>query len=79
MRSVTVTSIKFPGEVENNRLEEVRKAMENSAEWNISIPAADLQSAVDLNKQQASLSQEIQNNPPKINIGRANQRKKSPC
>jgi hypothetical protein len=67
VESIEITSIKLPGDIEDDRLESFSGLLENSAaQWQISMPLADLQSSIDLNKQQTELSTQINNTPPKI-------------
>lgn len=67
VEAIQISSIKLPGDIDDDQLESLRSLIERSAEnWNISIPLSQLQSAVDLNKHQTTLSGQINNNPPKI-------------
>jgi hypothetical protein len=67
VESVHVNSIKLPGDIDDDKLENFRTLIEKSADnWNISIPLANLQSSVDLEKQQTALSNQISSTPPKV-------------
>ena len=67
VQTIEISSIKLPGDVGDEQLETLRTSIErNATNWNIAVPLAELQSSVDLNKQQTSLSNQINNTPPKI-------------
>lgn len=67
VQSIYITNIKLPGETNDDKLESLAKTMEGQvASWNIILSQSNLQTAIDLNKQQSSLSQQINNTPPKI-------------
>ena len=67
VESIEINSIKLPGDISDDQLDDLRSLIARSAEnWNISIPLSQLQAAVDLNRQQAALSGQINNTPPKI-------------
>jgi hypothetical protein len=67
VQSMYITNIKLPGETNEDKLESIAKAMEGkAASWNISFTSSELQSSLDLNKQQNSLATQINNTPPKV-------------
>ena len=67
VKSIYITNIKLPGETDDDKLETIANTMEDKTpSWNISFPLNDLQTSLDLNKQQTNLAGQINNNPPKV-------------
>ena len=67
VKSIYITNIKLPGETNDDKLETIANALEDKTpSWDISFPLNDLQTSLDLNKQQTSLAGQINNNPPKV-------------
>jgi hypothetical protein len=67
VQSLHINDIKLPGEENDDKLEALAVAMEGQVtSWNISFPASELQSSLDLNNKQTALSKEINNAPPKV-------------
>lgn len=65
--SARIQEIKLPGEADDDKLDGLKQTIENQVgNWNLSLPLSDLQSSLDLNKQQTDLSKEIKNAPPKV-------------
>jgi len=67
VKSVYITNIKLPGQTNDDTLEIIANTMEDKTpSWGISFPLSDLQTSLDLNKQQTSLASQISNTPPKV-------------
>jgi len=67
IKSIYINNIKLPGETNDDKLETIANTLEdNTPSWNISFPLNDLQTSLDLNKQQTNLAGQINNNPPKV-------------
>lgn len=67
LNSVEVNAIKLPNESNQDILTELQDAIsENMSQWNIVIPLNDINTALQLNRQETSLSSKLNNNPPKI-------------
>jgi len=67
IKSIYITNIKLPGETNDDKLETIANSLEDKTpSWNISFPLNDLQTSLDLNKQQTNLAGQINNNPPKV-------------
>lgn len=67
VKSIYITNIKLPGEDDDTKLEKLANTLEEKVpSWNIEFANKDLQSSLDLNKQQTSLASQISNNPPKV-------------
>src|SRR5581483_7115240 len=67
VQSVYITNLKFPGITDDDKLDAIANVVEdNMAAWNVSFPQSDLQSALDLNKQQTQLATQMNNTPPKV-------------
>jgi hypothetical protein len=67
VKSVFITNIKLPGETNEDKLENIANTMEEKVpSWNISFANSELQSSLELNKQQTSLATQINNTPPKV-------------
>ncbi|MEO5997962.1 MAG: hypothetical protein ABIN89_14545 [Chitinophagaceae bacterium] len=66
-QNATVTNIKFPGEANDNELDQLTKSLEKEVpSWNISISKNDLMSKLENNQKESKLSETLNNNPPKI-------------
>lgn len=62
-----VENIKLPGEVSDQRLNSIQDVLEQQINrGTFSFAQNDLQTSLDLNKQETQLSQQISNNPPKV-------------
>lgn len=62
-----IQNIKLPGEIGDDRLESYSDVLEQQINrGTFSFAQNDLQSSLDLNKQETQLSQQISNNPPKV-------------
>jgi hypothetical protein len=67
VKSIYITNIKLPGETNDDKLETLANTMEDKTpSWDISFPLSDLQTSLELNKQQTNLQSQINNNPPKV-------------
>jgi hypothetical protein len=67
IKSIYITNIKLPGESDDDKLDDIANTMEDKTpSWDISFPLNDLQTSLDLNKQQTNLASQINNNPPKV-------------
>jgi hypothetical protein len=67
VQSVFITNIKLPGETNDDKLESIANTMEDKvSSWNISFSRSELETALELNKQQNSLATQINNAPPKV-------------
>ena len=67
VKSVYITNIKLPGESDENKLESLANTIEDKvSSWDIEFANKDLQSSLELNKQQTSLATQISNTPPKV-------------
>jgi hypothetical protein len=67
VKSIYITNIKLPGEDDDAKLEKYANTLEDRVPaWNIELSNKDLQSSLDLNKQQTSLANQISNDPPKV-------------
>lgn len=67
VKSLYITNIKLPGEDDDSKLEKYANTLEEKVPtWNIEFANKDLQSSLDLNKQQTSLASQISNTPPKV-------------
>lgn len=67
VKSIYITNIKLPGEDDDAKLEKYANTLEDRVpSWNIEFANKDLQSSLDLNKQQSSLASQISNTPPKV-------------
>lgn len=67
VKSIYITNIKLPGETNDDKLETIANSLEDKTPtWDISFPLNDLQTSLDLNKQQTNLAGQINNNPPKV-------------
>jgi hypothetical protein len=67
VQSVYITNIKLPGETNDDKLESIANVLEDKVpSWDISFSTSELQSSLELNKQQSSLSTQINNTPPKV-------------
>ncbi|THU41982.1 hypothetical protein FAM09_07725 [Niastella caeni] len=67
VKSIYINNIKLPGETNDDKLESIANTIEEKVpSWNISFAQSELQSSLDLNKQQTSLANQISNTPPKV-------------
>jgi hypothetical protein len=67
VQSVYITNLKLPGETNDDKLDDIANTIEDKTpSWNISFGMSELQTALDLNKQQNSLATQINNTPPKV-------------
>ncbi len=67
VKSIYITNIKLPGESDDDKLDGIANVIEDKTpSWDISFPLNDLQTSLDLNKQQTNLASQINNNPPKV-------------
>ena len=67
VKSIYITNIKLPGESNDDKLDALANTMEDKTPtWDISFPLSDLQTSLDLNKQQTNLASQINNTPPKV-------------
>ncbi|OQP50407.1 hypothetical protein A4H97_00765 [Niastella yeongjuensis] len=67
VKSIYITNIKLPGETDDDKLDGIANVLEDKTpSWDISFPLSDLQTSLDLNKQQTSLASQINNTPPKV-------------
>jgi hypothetical protein len=67
VKTMYITNIKLPGEDDDAKLEKYANTLEDRVPaWNIEFSNKDLQTSLDLNKQQTSLASQINNNPPKV-------------
>ncbi|MBN8858252.1 MAG: hypothetical protein J0H29_07670 [Sphingobacteriales bacterium] len=67
LNTVQVTAIKLPNENDQDALTALQNNIAGSMNnWNISIPQNDINTALQLSRQETSLSSDLNNNPPKI-------------
>ena len=67
VQSIYITNIKLPGITDDDKLESIANTVEDKVpSWDISFAQNDLQSSLELNKQQTSLASQINNTPPKV-------------
>jgi len=67
VQSIYITNIKLPGITDDDKLESIANTVEDKVpSWDISFAEIDLQSSLELNKQQTSLASQINNTPPKV-------------
>jgi hypothetical protein len=67
IQSIYITNIKLPGITDDDKLESIANTVEDKIpSWDISFAERDLQSSLELNKQQTSLASQINNTPPKV-------------
>jgi hypothetical protein len=67
VKSIYITNIKLPGETNDDKLETIANTLEDKTpSWDIDFPLNDLQTSLDLNKQQTNLASQINTNPPKV-------------
>jgi hypothetical protein len=67
VQSIYITNLKIPGLTDDDKLDHIANSLEdNVSSWNISFPQSDLQTSLDLNKQQNNLAGQINNTPPKV-------------
>lgn len=67
VKSIYINNIKLPGITDDDKLESIANAMEDKvASWDISFAESELQTSLDLNKQQTNLATQINNTPPKV-------------
>jgi len=67
VQSIYITNLKIPGVTDDDKLDHIANSLEdNVASWNISFAQSDLQTSLDLNKQQNNLAGQINNTPPKV-------------
>jgi hypothetical protein len=67
VKSIYITNIKLPGITDDDKLESIANTMEDKVpSWDISFAESDLQTSLDLNKQQTNLAGQINNTPPKV-------------
>jgi len=67
IESIKINSIKLPGDISDEALNALQDELEEkSSALNIEIPLDELQSSVQLNKQQTALADQISNKAPKV-------------
>jgi hypothetical protein len=67
VKSIYITNIKLPGITDDDKLESIANTVEDKIPaWDIAFSQSELQTALDLNKQQNNLAGQINNTPPKV-------------
>lgn len=67
VKSIYITNLKFPGITDDDKLESIANTVEDKIPaWDIAFSQSELQTALDLSKQQNNLAGQINNTPPKV-------------
>jgi uncharacterized ParB-like nuclease family protein len=67
IQSIYINNLKLPGVTDDDKLDAIANAIEDKIpSWNIALASSDVQTSLELDKQQAQLATQINNTPPKV-------------